>query len=543
MARTKKRIFDGLYAQLEETDGNVVLFSAKGEPSVIFEITNPVQQLCTDAEQYMLFQDVLSNVVQTLGEGYALQKQDVLCKQSYHHEVPEDAEFLTKSYFRYFEGREFTEIRTYLILTQEVQRSQFVQYDPKKWLDFHSKVSKVSDILKEKNIKHRKLSKTEVDEYCHRFMAFQFRHGPFSMTNFKASDEYLKIGDRVVRSYPLVDIDEINLPSLVKPYTQMNINGYGIATDLFSFLTSVPHADCVVFNQVVQIPNQRKLLRKLQAKAKRHGSMPDPSNKIAKEDIEEVLDRLAVDSTQLVYCNFNILVSCPADKVTPVTSYLETKLYECGIMPSRTAYNQLELFTDSFPGNGIASSLQVGDVVCSDGSVLSKEKFSSSQKEPVAIVYHVNRNPEIKALGYAVSIRDVASTAFADSLGVEQETSASLEKEDGNENTHAMYRNEEVKSPLAVYVFDMWRYGQSAYIPSVKQLTYLYQQIGLVNQRIEAVGGLPISLQPGDCWLWTSTEVEGQRDSKAWLFSMQSGTIQETPKDQAHKFRPVISIY
>lgn len=159
MARTKKRIFDGLYAQLEETDGNVVLFSAKGEPSVIFEITNPVQQLCTDAEQYMLFQDVLSNVVQTLGEGYALQKQDVLCKQSYHHEVPEDAEFLTKSYFRYFEGREFTEIRTYLIITQEAQRSQFVQYDPKKWLDFHSKVSKVSDILKEKNIKHRKLSK------------------------------------------------------------------------------------------------------------------------------------------------------------------------------------------------------------------------------------------------------------------------------------------------------------------------------------------------------------------------------------------------
>ena len=175
--------------------------------------------------------------------------------------------------------------------------------------------------------------------------------------------------------------------------------------------------------------------------------------------------------------------------------------------------------------------------------MLSKEKFSSSQKEPVAIVYHVNRNPEIKALGYAVSIRDVASAAFADSLGVEQETSASLEKEDGNENTHAMYRNEEVKSPLAVYVFDMWRYGQSAYIPSVKQLTYLYQQIGLVNQRIEAVGGLPLSLQPGDCWLWTSTEVEGQKDSKAWLFSMQSGAIQETPKDQAHKFRPVISIY
>ena len=390
MAQSKKRIFDGLYAQLEETDDNVVLFSAKGEPSVIFEMTNPVQQLCTDSEQYMLFQDVLSNIVQTLGEGYALQKQDVLCKQSYRHDVPEDAEFLTRSYFKYFEGREFTEIHTYLIITQEAQRSQFVQYDPKKWLDFHSKVSKVNDILTEKGIRHRKLSKPEVNEYCHRFMAFQFRHGPFSMTNFKASDEYLKIGDRVIRSYPLVDIDEINLPSVIKPYTQMSVNGYGIATDLLSFLTSVPFSDCVVFNQVVQIPNQRKLLRKLQAKAKRHGSMPDPSNKIAKADIEEVLNRLAVDTSLLVNTNFNILVSCPADKVTPVTSYLETKLYECGIMPSRTAYNQLELFVDSFPGNAYSFNPDYDLFLTLSDAALCfffKEHLKGSENTPLTTYY------------------------------------------------------------------------------------------------------------------------------------------------------------
>jgi type IV secretory pathway VirB4 component len=264
--------------------------------------------------------------------------------------VPEDAEFLTRSYFNYFEGREFTEITTYLIVTQEAQRGQFVQYDPKKWLDFHSKVAKVDDILTEKGISHRKLTKPEVNEYLHRFMAFHFQHGPFSMTNFKASDEYLRTGNRIIRSYPLVDIDEINLPSEVKPYTEMSVNGYPVATDVFSFLAEVPHADCVVFNQVVQIPGQRKLLRKLQGKAKRHGSMPDPSNKIAKADIEEVLNILAVDSSLLVNTNFNIIVSCPPDKVTPVTSFLETKLYECGIMPSRTAYNQLELFINSFPG-------------------------------------------------------------------------------------------------------------------------------------------------------------------------------------------------
>ncbi len=350
MAKENKKVFDGIYAQLEETDGNVVLFDAKGAPSVIFEMTNPVLRLCTDSERYMVFQDVLANIVQTLGEGYALQKQDIFCRQRYHRDVPEDAEFLTRSYFNYFEGREFTEITTYLIVTQEAQRGQFVQYDPKKWLDFHSKVAKVDDILTEKGISHRKLTKPEVNEYLHRFMAFHFQHGPFSMTNFKASDEYLRTGSRIIRSYPLVDIDEINLPSVVKPYTEMSVNGYPVATDVFSFLAEVPHADCVMFNQVVQIPGQRKLLRKLQGKAKRHGSMPDPSNKIAKADIEEVLNILAVDSSLLVNTNFNIIVSCPPDKVTPVTSFLETKLYECGIMPSRTAYNQLELFINSFPG-------------------------------------------------------------------------------------------------------------------------------------------------------------------------------------------------
>lgn len=65
-------------------------------------MTNPVLRLCTDSEQYLLFQDVLANIVQTLGEGYALQKQDIFCRQRYDHEVAEDAEFLTRSYFNYF---------------------------------------------------------------------------------------------------------------------------------------------------------------------------------------------------------------------------------------------------------------------------------------------------------------------------------------------------------------------------------------------------------------------------------------------------------
>jgi hypothetical protein len=353
----KKKPLDGLFAQLQDIKDangklmNTVLFSKNGNPSVIIEIENPVQQYATDAMLYLAYTDVLNNIVQTLGEGYALQKQDILCKQSYHHEITPDMEFLTRSYFKYFNGRPYTEIRTFLIITQEAVKSAFVKYDPKTWLDFHTKVSKVMDILKERGIWHRKLNKDEVNEYLHRFMAFNFKSGPFSMQSFKAGDDCLKMGDKVVKSFDIVDVDEIDLPSLIKPYQPVAVNGYVIATDLLSFLSEIPDTDCVIYNQIIQIPQQRKLLRKLQAKAKRHGSMPDPSNKIAKADIEVVLNMLAQDSKLLVYTNFNLLVSCPMEKLTPVTSYIETKLYECGIFASKSAYNQLELFMDSFPGN------------------------------------------------------------------------------------------------------------------------------------------------------------------------------------------------
>ena len=74
----------------------------------------------------------------------------------------------------------------------------------------------------------------------------------------------------------------------------------------------------------------------------------------------------------------------------------------------------------------LLSSLQVGNVVCSDGNILSMDKFKQSDKKAVAIVFHVNRSPDADNLGYAVYIHDMEPLAFADSLGIDQGTSASL---------------------------------------------------------------------------------------------------------------------
>lgn len=196
------------------------------------------------------------------------------------------------------------------------------------------------------------MSRSEIDECLHHFMAFQFEQGLSSMTNSKCFDENLKIGDQTVEFFPLVGIDEINMPNFVRLFLSANINSTYIATDLFSFLAEISYTDYVIYNQVIQILAQRRLMYKPQNRAKYHDSMPDPSGRIAKKDIKRPLDALVMDSRLTIYTNFSILVSYPHDRVTPVTSYIRTKLYDYAIMPSRSTYNQLELFMCNFPGNG-----------------------------------------------------------------------------------------------------------------------------------------------------------------------------------------------
>ena len=188
-------------------------------------------------------------------------------------------------------------------------------------------------------------------------------------------------------------------------------------------------------------------------------------------------------------------------------------------------------------------AVKVGHVLCTDGQSLSYESYDGSGKEAIAIVFYLNRDPGTAGNGYAVYLHDLPAEAFADSIGVAQGTSADLTAYDGNENTFALYDTDDISSPMAMRVFDLWRYGQSAYVPSVAQMGLLYAAKEFVNPYIEACGGDPLPNEADECWYWTSTEVEGQETAKAWLYSMGSSAIQETPKLQTHKVRAIVTLY
>lgn len=396
---SKRRTFEALFSQLEEIHDrngrleNTVLYSKRGEPSVILEIENPVQKYCADEGRYHFYMDVLNNIVSVLGEGYLLQKQDIFSKQEYRHEITSDMEYLSRSYFKFFNGRIYTSISTYLIITQEVAKSMFAQYDARKQDEFHTKISKVVSLLGERGIPHKKLGKQEIHDYLYRYLSVQFKAEKLSVSNLKSGDECLRYGDRSVKVFSLVDIDEVALPTFITPSQQTNINGVGIVTDLMTFLPDIPHSDCIIYNQVIQIPQQRKLLRDLQAKAKRHRGLPDASNRIAQADIETVLNYVATQSKLLVHCSYQIIVSCPHEKLVPVTSYIETKLYDIGILPSAGAYNQLELFQSSFPGNGYNYPPYDLFLTLSDAALclFYKERSKHSEDTPLT-TYYTDRN-------------------------------------------------------------------------------------------------------------------------------------------------------
>lgn len=189
------------------------------------------------------------------------------------------------------------------------------------------------------------------------------------------------------------------------------------------------------------------------------------------------------------------------------------------------------------------TAMKVTHILTTDGKVMPYDTYEQSGKQAVAVVFYINQSEEMEGDGYAVYLWDIKPEAFADSIGVEQGTSADLTAYDGNTNTFALYDTEEVSSPIAESVFDIWSYGQSAYIPSVAQMRLLYQARELINPYIIRCGGTPVpDGEDEDCWYWTSTEVEGQETAKAWLYSLGSGAIQETPKSQPHKARPIITI-
>lgn len=230
----RKRIFQDIYFSAEETDGVGVLYTKTGEYSAVLKIENPVQKYSADIDSYYDFTHLFTALAQTLGEGYAIHKQDIFVRKQFASEPTDGQEFLSSSYFRYFKGRPYTDSLCYLTITQEAKKSRLFSFDSKKWRDFLVKIRKVHDQLRDGGVQARFLNKAEASEYVDRYFAMNFKDRTVSMTNFKADDETVSMGDKRCKVYSLVDVDCAALPSQIRPYTNIEVNNTEMPVDLVS---------------------------------------------------------------------------------------------------------------------------------------------------------------------------------------------------------------------------------------------------------------------------------------------------------------------
>ena len=355
----RAKIFEDIYFSVEDVENKGIIYTKKGDYSAILEMENPIKKYSADTDSYYDFTTLMASVIQVLGEGYALHKQDVFVRKNFDmsrvaakKKKGSKKAFLSEAYFRFFNGREYTEATTYLVITQKGKKGGIHTYDNSKWRDFLVKIQKVSDRLKSGEINCRFLSAAECKEYADRFFAFDFKNKNISMSDFKVDSEKIGMGNKQIKVYSLLDVDNIGLPGNIRPYTDVSVNNAVISQDLLADIDHVPGVDSIVYNQVIFLPNQKREMMKLDKKKNRHASIPNPNNQIAVEDINAVQTELARNGKILVYAHYNLIVQTSSDyDFQKVTNSLENIFARYNIHISKRAYNQLELFVASFPGN------------------------------------------------------------------------------------------------------------------------------------------------------------------------------------------------
>jgi conjugation system TraG family ATPase len=329
-----------------------LLYGMNGEFSVLIRMVNPVLRYSGDASGYDGFHSLFLGMLKMLGESYVLQKQDVFFRMPYAVEGSGQG-FLNEAYFAHFSGREYIGLETVLVLTRQVPRGRFYVHDPAMRRDFKLMVNKVMGVLEQSGCLPVLLREKEINRYVMRLLSLNFSDGNLVLDNFNPGESEVSMGKRAFRSVSLIDIDQINLPA------SLSTSGYlssadalaGFPADLLHFLFRVPDFSVMVFNQVIEVPAQPSLLRGLELKRKRHSGIPDPANLICVEDISLLLNDVARDNRLLVHAHFNVLVCADKAKLSRACNYLESALFQIGIIPSANAYNQMELFRTVLPGN------------------------------------------------------------------------------------------------------------------------------------------------------------------------------------------------
>ena len=185
--------------------------------------------------------------------------------------------------------------------------------------------------------------------------------------------------------------------------------------------------------------------------------------------------------------------------------------------------------------------IRVGDILCTDGSIVHPGDWASSGKTAKGIVFYVD---ETDVHGWAVGLTEKTSVKWSkdninDSVTWLPFINAprdAIHDYDGYVNTNRIRAlGNETMYPAAWYC-----YNEGGYLPSIGQLNILYGGVALVNSSLELVGGIQFPAD-GKGYLWSSTiRIKSQAYCTDWSGQVQGGSMMTSGASTSpYRARPV----
>ncbi len=333
-----------------------VMVGQYGNPVIGIRIKNMVEQYSADPDLYLQYHSVLNQVVSILGENHVFQKIDLFAKRIY---VAEPSKlFLQQKYSEHFDGRIYKTIDTLLFFTDIVEHGKkkaVYNFSEKRYKDLRDRCQKIHMLLSQFQLQPQFLTEKDFRHYVDGTFAMDFTKLPV-FDNITSTSEFLRIGKQFVKTISYVDVEKIELPSEIEPFSLLGGNSASAETavDNFSFINELEEYNTIIYNQVIFIPPQTQRQRDLEKKKKKHEGVANsaPSNAIVAAEIDELLHNVTVDGQLIVDAHFSIAYSTESvDRLEETQSMIESKLFSKGISISKNAYNQMELFRCCIPGN------------------------------------------------------------------------------------------------------------------------------------------------------------------------------------------------
>ncbi len=185
----------------------------------------------------------------------------------------------------------------------------------------------------------------------------------------------------------------------------------------------------------------------------------------------------------------------------------------------------------------IGQTVNIGDILCTDGSIVSSEAFAVSGRTAEGVVFYVDATD---SRGWVVSLDDQSSSikwSSSDNYSYDlpdlnnyANARVAMHDLNGQENTGIIRSHGNSSDFPAAWAVD---YDNGWYLPSAGQLRYLYSCAPEINASLQVAGGTPLPYRGNHYW-WSSTEHSGYH-----AFDMNTGgSIGDYVKDNNVNYPP-----